>query len=311
MKIRGKTLKEHTLYDYNRAIETTFKDWQNMPLQNIKKDMVQKKFLKTSAKSESVAQLHFRFFRALFNFSILHYEIDDEPIFYYNPCDKLKEYKLLKKSNERDEIIEDFELSDFWHALAISEDDTLQLEQTKNQCKILLLTGCREQEIAGLKRKDIDLYNNFIKIGHTKNGKKHVFPMGRYLTELLKEICLNKKPDDFLFPAKNKSGHLKDHRKNVAKIAAECGVKLYFHKIRHTFATIAKKIKTDYYSIQRLLNHTNNNVTDIYINLTPDDIRESVQKIEDYILTQAGVKEPEKANNTDNVVDINEIRKNA
>lgn len=280
-----KRLSPHTIYDYERAFETAFKDWHNLPLTAINKNMVVVRFTEISKNAPYQANLSFRFLRRLFNFAMEQYETEDEPLINRNPCDRLKALKLWNKTERRQTYIKEEELAAVWQALNFDKNDTKRTKQAKQQCKICLLTGCREQEAASLKRKDINLTGGFITFEHTKNGKRHILPYGKYLGGLMEELCKGKMQNDYLFPADNKEGHLWRQAKIIQNISAACGVKFTLHDLRRTFISIANnKISVTGYTLKKLVNHAQNDVTAGYIIFDTETLRKPMQDIEDYIL---------------------------
>ena len=158
-----RNLGDKTIYDYDRAMETTFFDWKNKEMLQIKRDMIEKRFKETTKQSPAVANLHFRLLRALFNFAIEKYCIDDEPVIMYNPCNVLKANKLWNRIGRKDTYIKPTQIKAFFQGLVINENDVLQVQQAKRQCVICLLTGARDQEAASLRRKNINFEADFVK----------------------------------------------------------------------------------------------------------------------------------------------------
>ena len=177
---------------------------------------------------------------------------------------------------------------------------------------LILFTGVREQEAACLKRRNIDFDSKTMTFENTKNHRDHILPFGDWLGDFLADLCKDKKLNDYIFASNNKCGHLKDHRKTIKKIAEECKIDFCLHDLRRTFASIVENdlpFDASEYLQNRLLNHTQKDVHGKhYVQIEERKVEKAMQAVEDYILTQAGVREPEKA---DNVVDINNIRKNA
>lgn len=291
-----RNLGEKTIYDYDRAIETTFKDWQNKSIININRDMIEKRFKEKSKESPSNANLHFRFLRALLNFAMEKYATDGIPLIPSNPCDRLKAFKLWNRIERKDTFIKPAQIKSFFHGLTINDYDKPQIQTAKKQCMFILFTGCREQEAARLRVCDIDLNDCTVTFTHTKNHHKHVLPLGCWLFAFVSELCRGKEKSAYLFPANNKSGHIQDHRKAIKAIAEDCGVAFTLHDLRRTFASIIDHqlgAKFTPYTIKRLLNHIQSDVTAGYIRFGVDDLRQPVQMIEDFILTQAGIIQPE------------------
>lgn len=289
--ISTKKLSPNTLKDYNSDMRTVFSDWEKLPIASISRTMVQKKFTEKSKLTPTTTNRNFRFLRALFNFAIEKYRIGEKLIINENPCNVIKAMKIWNKEKPRQSMIALCDLETFWKVLSTSNNDTLRLQQAKMQCKLCLLTGCRDQEIASLQRKNIDFRKKQIVFEHTKNGRQHILPYGLHLGELLNNLCKNLQQDDFLFPAVSQSGHLQNHRKEIEKIAKLCGFKFTLHDLRRTFSTYAGEyIGIDPIMIDRLTNHVINTVTFRHYTVAdPERLRAPMQKIENFILEHANI----------------------
>lgn len=289
-----------TITDYDGAMKTTFKEWQNKPIISINREMIERKFKAKSKTTPALANLHFRFLRALLNFAMEKYAVDGIPLIPSNPCNRLTILKLWNRIERRDTYIKPAQIKSFFYGLTINDYDKPQIQTAKKQCMFILFTGCRDQEAACLQRCDVDLEDRTVTFKHTKNHHKHVLPLGNWLFQFVKELCEGLNPDDYLFPANNKSGHIKDHRKAIKEIADDCGVNFSLHDLRRTFSCIIDHhLGQSFtpYTIKRLLNHAQSDVTAGYIRFGVDDLRRPMQMIEDYILRQAGVKEEPMKNN--------------
>lgn len=289
-----------TITDYDGAMKTTFKEWQNKPIISINREMIERKFKAKSKTAPALANLHFRFLRALLNFAMEKYAVDGKPLIPSNPCIRLTILKLWNRIERRDTYIKPAQIKSFFYGLTINDYDKPQIQTAKKQCMFILFTGCRDQEAACLQRCDIDFEDKTVTFKHTKNHHKHVLPLGDWLFQFTKELCEGLAPDAYLFPANNKSGHIKDHRKAIKEIAEECGINFSLHDLRRTFSSIVDHHlgqSFSPYTIKRLLNHKQNDVTAGYIRFGVDDLRRPMQMIEDYILEQAGLKEKPKADN--------------
>lgn len=289
-----------TITDYDGAMKTTFKEWQNKPIISINREMIERKFKAKSKTAPALANLHFRFLRALLNFAMEKYAVDGKPLIPSNPCTRLTILKLWNRIERRDTYIKPAQIKSFFYGLTINDYDKPQIQTAKKQCMFILFTGCRDQEAACLQRCDIDFEDKTVTFKHTKNHHKHVLPLGDWLFQFTKELCEGLAPDAYLFPANNKSGHIKDHRKAIKEIAEECGINFSLHDLRRTFSSIVDHHlgqSFSPYTIKRLLNHKQNDVTAGYIRFGVDDLRRPMQMIEDYILEQAGLKEKPKADN--------------
>ena len=173
----------------------------------------------------------------------------------------------------------------------------------------ILFTGARDQEAASLKRKNIDFEEKTITFENTKNHRTHILPFGEWFGEFLADLCGNKQPNDYLFAANNRLGHLKDHRKAVKQISDDCGVEFSLHDLRRTFASIVENdigLNVSEYLQNRLLNHVQNDVHGKhYVQFDIERLKPIMQAVENYILIQAGIKEEPKAE----VISMDKINK--
>jgi integrase len=87
----------------------------------------------------------------------------------------------VKASPPRDRVLDDAELRAVWNACG---DDSFG-----KIVRLLILTGCRRQEIGGLRWSEIDLDNGTLTIAgsRTKNKRSHTLP----ITEAMREIILS------------------------------------------------------------------------------------------------------------------------
>lgn len=154
-----------------------------------------------------------------------------------------------------------------------------QLESARNACtdardravlEFFLSTGCRVSEVIGIKITDIK--NNSIKVVGKGNKERLVFVNDKAMMYL--RIYLNSRRDnsDILFTSERvnrKTGQFKpigaraieDIFKSIGK---GCGLHLYPHIFRHTFATMMIKNGASLRVIQEMLGHSDPKTTNVY-----------------------------------------------
>ena len=89
-----------------------------------------------------------------------------------------------------------------------------------------------------------------------------------------------------------KERKISNFRYAQATITKASGVSFCIHDLRRTFATVAESLDIPAYALKRLLNHANGtDVTAGYIVANVERLREPMQKITDYVLKSAGLKE--------------------
>jgi integrase len=290
--LKTRVLSESTREDYSKAMKSGFPDWQNKPIQAIKRDMIETRFNELSVKSHAQANQMFRFLRALLNFAKEKYTLENgEPLIPSNPCDRLTALKKWHRIERRTSYLEPHQLKPWFGSLLSTTGSDSERHTVKDFCAFVLLTGCREQEAAKLKWEDVDLKGGSITFRHTKNHRTHTLPIGKWLKQLLHERKKEAR-DKFVFPANNKYGHLKNHRKSIVSIRKQSGIEFTLHDLRRTFASIVNhQLSHTYslYTIKRLLNHSGD-VTAGYIQFGIEDLREPMQLIESYVLRCAEIE---------------------
>ena len=304
-----KKLRETTITGYNCAMNKAFKDWQNKELTKINRDMIEKRFKNLSKEAPTGTNLYFRCLRAVFNFAIEKYCIDGEPIIPSNPCNRISALKIWNEVKPRSRYIKPAQIRAFFHGLTIDKTDSEYFATVKKQCMFILFTGARDQESATLKCKNIDFEDRTITFENTKNHRTHILPFGEWFGEFLADLCKDKKPEDYIFSANNKLGHLKDHRKAVRQISADCKIEFSLHDLRRTFASIVENdigLNVSEYLQNRLLNHAQTDVHGKhYVQFDIERLKPIMQAVENFILIQAGIKEESKAE----VVNMETMRK--
>jgi len=305
-----KKLRDTTITGYNCAMNKAFNDWQDKELTKINRDMIEKRFKDLSKTAPTGTNLYFRCLRAVFNFAMEKYCVNGEPIIPSNPCNRISALKIWNEVKPRSRYVKPSQIKMFFHGLTIDDTDSDHLATVKKQCMFILFTGARDQEAASLKRSNIDFEERTITFENTKNHRTHILPFGEWFGEFLADLCKDKQPNDYLFAANNRFGHLKDHRKAVKQISQDCGVEFSLHDLRRTFASIVENdtgLNVSEYLQNRLLNHVQNDVHGKhYVQFDNERLRVIMQAVEDYILIQAKVKEEQKAE----VVNMAEVIKN-
>ncbi len=290
---QNKTRAQNTVRDYEKAMRLGFSDWKDKPVREITRVMVERRFEKLSATSKAQANQMFRFLRALINFAKEKYADENgEPLLPSNPCDRLKTLKLWHRIERRTRYIQPEKLRDWFAALSHTPTDTPHRKTIKNFCVFVLLTGTREQEAAKVEWSDVDFRARTVTFRQTKNRKTHVLPIGRHLIAMLERRKATT-TSRYVFPSEDGIKHLKNHRKGVLEIADKSGVDFRLHDLRRTFSSIVNhqlERSLSQYTVKRLLNHSDSDVTGGYIQFGVEDLREPMQLIESFVLRHAGIE---------------------
>ena len=279
--VEVRSLKPITFREYNRAMKKTFKDWQTKPVNSITKDMVMRKFRKVSSESgPALANLEFRFLRALMNFAMGQYENSKgKPLVSVNPVSRLSETKAWHRIKRRQTIIDKSDLPKWFKGIR-----SLRNEDFRDYLTLLLLTGVRRSEGFQLQWSDIDLRNKTFIIQDTKNHNPLSLPMGSFLYKMFKERKKTSK-SEWVFPGTGRTKHMVDPKGALKEIKETTGIKFSFHDLRRLFITTTDSLDISTYAMKALVNHSlNGDVTSGYIVSDPQRLKEPMQRIETHLL---------------------------
>lgn len=315
--IESKPRKKTTLREYQRSMNTAFEDWKKRRVVDITRDMVTRRGqkLKADAVKNFLAKckekgrsptkkeqekaggaqtnLHMRFLRALFNFCIEEYEgSGEEPLIKRNPVKKLSGwYKVLRRQTN----IESHELQAWFEAVK-----GLKNETTRDFLFFVLFTGSRKTEALTLEAGQVDLKTKAYTLTDTKTDSPITLPIGNYLFKIIENRIKKQEGFKYVFPGwdrskvqENPKAHLVEPKVQVKKVIEQSKVKFTLHDLRRHFTTLADSLDFSVFTIKRLVNHSiGSDVTSGYVVSDVERLRGPMQKIEDKILSLAGVRKP-------------------
>jgi integrase len=152
-----------------------------------------------------------------------------------------------EESGPRERALSDAELGKVW--LAAPDDDYGRIMQ------LLILTGCRREEIGGLKQSEIDLEARTLTLppDRTKNSQEHVVPLSEAAHAILKAIPPRDREHVFGTGNGGFSGWSKSKEKieQAAKLKADWTL----HDIRRTVRTGLGKLGVQPHVAEAILNH--------------------------------------------------------
>ena len=179
-----------------------------------------------------------------------------------------KKDKLLPKFlyyNELEELFDACDLTEF-----SGVRDRLLLE-------VLYATGMRVGELENVKVKDINLYDNSIKV-LGKGNKDRIVYFGEYAREIL-DMYLSLRDDNCEYLLiNNRKTRLtaRGIRYILNKIVKKAclNTKVSPHMLRHSFATHLLNEGCDLLSVQELLGHESLRATQVYTHVTNDRLKD-------------------------------------
>ena len=130
---------------------------------------------------------------------------------------------------------------------------------------LLVATGARVSEVCSIKRDNINLEKQTVKI-FGKGRKERVVPIPPVVIERLHEYITQDNPQgEFLFPANNQLGYqgIRNLEKTFRRLCKRLGIRpITPHGLRHFYATSMLKNGARIEVVSRLLGHTSVAVTD-------------------------------------------------
>lgn len=202
------------------------------------------------------------FTRILLNFAV------DQEYLDHNPCERIK---LDLNIQARDRVLDEDEIRIFWNSLP----NIGVCPQVQLALKLQLVTAQRIGEIAKARWEHIDLKKGIWTIPreNVKNRKAdHLIPLSGLATELIEALSQYRDTSGWLLPSPSKHGvHVRATTMSRAiwQGRKEGGFKdlprFTPHDLRRTTATMLSREEVERSYIKQILNHTERDVTSIYI----------------------------------------------
>ncbi|HUX78549.1 MAG TPA: site-specific integrase [Alphaproteobacteria bacterium] len=192
-----------------------------------------------------------------------------------NPCLHIKKYSEQK----RERFLNQDEISRLMTALEEEEEEKENNNPwAVHAIRLLLITGCRLNEILTLKWEEVDLENQCLRLQDSKTGKKLVY-LSSPAIELLKAIP-QEIGNPFVICGGKEGAHLVNLQKPWRRVRAKAGLEdVRLHDLRHTFASIAASNGLSLPIIGALLGHKQTQTTARYAHLIGQPLIEASEKI--------------------------------
>jgi integrase len=126
----------------------------------------------------------------------------------------------------------------------------------------------------------------------TKANKKLELPLSDYVHDLLvaRRAVGNA---GYVFPGKSAGKHIITTSEPLRNVAKVCGVLVAAHDLRRTFVTCAESVDISPMALKALINHSlGSGVTEGYVIMNPERLREPTQRIADRLKTLCGIVPP-------------------
>ena len=193
-----------------------------------------------------------------------------------NPCRSIEKYP----ERRRERFLTDAEFDRLGRVLDEAVDSGSASPIAVAAIRLLMLTGCRKNEILTLRWTDVDLEAGELHLGDAKAGPRtvHLPPTAVRLLKTLprREGC------PWVFPGEDREGRFSggglDYVWQTVRTHAELeDVRL--HDLRHSFASRALALGETLPVIGKLLGHNDIETTARYAHLARDSIHEAAERI--------------------------------
>jgi integrase len=143
--------------------------------------------------------------------------------------------------------------------------------------RLLLLTGCRKNEILSLKWTEVDFANGMLRLPDSKTGAKIVH-LGAPAISLLSELP-RQQGNSFVIAGDRAGHHLINLQKVWAKVREAAGLEdVRLHDLRHSFASMAARSGESLLVIGKVLGHATTAATSRYAHLSDDPVKAASEK---------------------------------
>ncbi len=151
----------------------------------------------------------------------------------------------------------------------------------------LLLTGARRNELATLKRADVDFERNEMTIRDKVEGERTI-PLTPFVSQLLKALPIK---SEWMFAADSKSGRLMEPRIAHTRALVLAGLPhVSLHGLRRTFRTLSEYPGIPSGIVAQIMGHKPSAIAEKhYTRRSMDLLRQHHAALEAWILEQAGV----------------------
>lgn len=153
--------------------------------------------------------------------------------------------------------------------------------------RLLILTGCRKNEILTLKRSHIDSFHRCLRLPDSKTGAKvvHLGAPAIRIIATTPEVIGN----PYLLPGKKEGTHVTDLQACWARIRKAAGLEdVRIHDLRHSFASIGASTGDSMLIIGALLGHRSAKTTERYTHLSDHPLKSAAERISDEIARHLG-----------------------
>lgn len=203
------------------------------------------------------------------------------PAGYINPCHSVKNNPYTRKGRALNS-------TEIQRMQYIAKDVCHGKPDVFNLIKLLLLTGCRYNEIATLEWENC--FHESFHLPRTKTGPRTVSYSSAVKGIL--DLQRGRRKNQYVFPAPRKpNAHIGPIYLYWSRIREQMELpSLRIHDLRHTFATQAILSGVSVGYVSQILGHKNPAVTEIYIHSLIDVVKKPSEEITNFLVQKMGIE---------------------
>lgn len=285
----NKDIKPQTSAIYLRVLNNHLATWRDRPLAGITPVEIDGAHHAIAAKvarggqhsGHSVANHAIRIFKLLYNFAASRDDaLPPNPV-------RLRGSEWHKVQPQRRPIAPE-RLADWYTAVMALPP------LGRDYLLLCLFTGLRRREAAALTWDEVDFTERVIRLpaARAKAGRALELPMTDFVHGLLvaRRALGNAQ---FVFPSYGRSKHIEEIRAWLDQVRSATGIEFSTHDLRRSFITVAESCDISHYALKALVNHSlGSGVTEGYIKMTADRLREPAQLVCDRLKELCSISDP-------------------
>ena len=192
-----------------------------------------------------------------------------------DPCRSVARYPARR----RERFLTDAEFDRLGRALAEAEARGGASPAAVAAIRLLMLTGCRKNEILTLRREDVDLDAGALRLADAKTGPRTVL-LSSAAAAVLAGLPRGPGDNPWVVPGRKPGARLRDVDGAWRTIRARAGLDdVRLHDLRHSYASRALALGESLPTIGRLLGHSRIETTARYAHLARDSVREAAARV--------------------------------
>lgn len=195
-----------------------------------------------------------------------------------NPCRHVEKYK----ENKNERFLNKEEINRLMNVLDNEEKEGKEMPSVITAIRLLILSGCRLNEILSLRWEEVDLNNQCFNLSDSKTGKKTVY-LSPAVIQILSTI-IREEGNSYVICGKKKESHLINLQKPWRRIRNKAnldGVRI--HDLRHSFASAAVESGVSLPILGALLGHRQTSTTQRYAHLVGKPLLDACIQISNHM----------------------------